>query len=361
MLSILVVEDDKGIQANLNILFKAEGYKVISAYNGLEALKKLESELPDLIISDIMMPYVDGIELYKKIKEEYNLQQTPFIFLTAKSDPVSIRQGLGLGADDYITKPFENEDVLQAIKVRLEKKKMFIDQIENLKQNLNKYVPHELRTPLVSILGFSEMMINDIDELDKDLIKEMAEKISFSGKRLLNRVDKFISVYEVELLDNKTNNEIFTAFSIIDEFFISTLINEHYFLRPIRDKIILSLEEAHLKIHKRYLSLLIKELLENATKFSASNKIINITGKIKSRYYELIISDKGIGMTKADISNISQFQQFDRDYYNQQGNGLGLSLVIKIIDLFKGKIKIKSKKEYYTYISCLIPLEKANG
>ena len=101
--------------------------------------------------------------------------------------------------------------------------------------------------------------------------------------------------------------------------------------------------------------------MENARKFSASNKIINITGKIKSRYYELIISDKGIGMTKADISNISQFQQFDRDYYNQQGNGLGLSLVIKIIDLFKGKIKIKSKKEYYTYISCLIPLEKANG
>ncbi len=355
MFSILVVEDDKGILGNLSLLLGSEGYNVITALNGLEAIRHIENKVPDLILSDIMMPYLDGLELFRRVKEEYKLINTPFIFLTAKSDVASMRKGLGMGADDYISKPFENEDVLQAIKVRLQKTQQNIQQIESIKACLTTYVPHELRTPLVSILGFSEMIRDDIKSLDSCEVKEMANKINLSGKRLLNRIEKFINAYEVESLDKQEINQLANSTSFLDAAFIKSAFNITNQLVQVENEIDIVVQEANIKISDRYLKIIIKEILENAAKFSLNSTSIVVVGKKVSKKYTLLILNKGIGMSKSEIANISQFSQFNRERFNMEGNGLGLALTKKILDLFGGKLSITSRKNTNTCVKIILP------
>lgn len=121
MTKILVLEDDDLSRQPLIDLLEASGYTVLTADNGREGIEIAQRERPDLIISDIVMPEVDGFGVYTTLQDEPETAIIPFIFLTAKSDPADIREGLGLGADDYLIKPFQPAELLEAVRVRLEK------------------------------------------------------------------------------------------------------------------------------------------------------------------------------------------------------------------------------------------------
>ncbi|MFX1572118.1 MAG: PleD family two-component system response regulator [Promethearchaeota archaeon] len=114
---ILIVDDNEDILFHLRFLLESNGYKVLTALNGKEALKIMSEleKLPDLIISDIMMPRMDGYEFFKALSNDPKSSRIPFLFLTAKSTPDDIRLGKMLGVDDYITKPFKKEDLMAII------------------------------------------------------------------------------------------------------------------------------------------------------------------------------------------------------------------------------------------------------
>lgn len=113
---ILVVDDDRDIVAALEIYLTTSGYQVSKAYNGREALEVLRDNAVDLVLMDVMMPQMDGIAATKKIRETSNV---PILFLTAKSEDVDMINGLNVGADDYITKPFKPMEVLARVKSHL--------------------------------------------------------------------------------------------------------------------------------------------------------------------------------------------------------------------------------------------------
>lgn len=121
MATILIMEDDAGVRLPIEDLLEAHGYHVLSAENGREGIEMAKRHRPDLIISDIMMPEVDGYAAFEAIQSDPITAVIPFIFLTAKTDPGEIREGLGLGVDDYITKPFESKDLLDSVRIRLDK------------------------------------------------------------------------------------------------------------------------------------------------------------------------------------------------------------------------------------------------
>ena len=172
---ILVIEDDPRLRENIFEILEAEGYEVDFAENGLIGIEKVEKFLPDLIISDIMMPEVNGFEVLEKLLDSPKTASIPFIFLTAKVEVDSLRRGMNLGADDYIFKPFHIEDLLNAVKRRLSKKEIYNTKIKEMQEQIALKIPHELRTPLVPILGYSEMIG---DETDIDEIKAMAKVIN---------------------------------------------------------------------------------------------------------------------------------------------------------------------------------------
>ena len=133
--TILLIEDNPKILYNLKLLLEFNNYYPITATNGLEALERLKEleDPPDLILCDIMMPEMDGYEFYQKIVENPQWSLVPFIFLTAKASPEDVRLGKMLGADDYITKPFNEEDLLSSVTgkiTRSKKAKLLSRQIE---------------------------------------------------------------------------------------------------------------------------------------------------------------------------------------------------------------------------------------
>ena len=151
MVKILVIEDELEIRANLIELLTAEGYQAVGAVNGVTGLLGALEQSPDLILCDVMMPELDGYDVLSALRQEPSMAIIPFIFLSALADKSDIRQGMNLGADDYITKPFSCSEVVTAVKSRLEKhqavdvyhasersKKMYIQQqVKQFRDNLN--------------------------------------------------------------------------------------------------------------------------------------------------------------------------------------------------------------------------------
>lgn len=160
MQKILVIEDEELLRSSLIELLEIEDYEVIGAKDGVDGLQKAVEELPDLIICDIMMPRMNGYEVIKNLKENPITETIPFIFLTAKADRVDSRFGMDLGADDYLTKPFNKFDLYNSISSRIKKQKVvtqkYDKKIQDLKSNLASTLPHELRTPLNGILASSQ-------------------------------------------------------------------------------------------------------------------------------------------------------------------------------------------------------------
>ena len=118
---ILIIEDDQPIRENTKEILELSNYEVDIAVNGKEGVKAAHGFEPDLIICDIMMPELDGYGVLYSLSKEPKTAGIPFIFLSAKAEPSDIRKGMGMGADDYLTKPFEEMDLLQAIEVRLKR------------------------------------------------------------------------------------------------------------------------------------------------------------------------------------------------------------------------------------------------
>jgi CheY-like chemotaxis protein len=122
MRKILVVEDDESLRENICEILDASGYEPIFAVNGLDALEKVTASMPDLILSDIMMPKMDGYEFFEKFKELYNYHNVPFIFLTAKSSQSDIKKASDTGVSAYLIKPFRINELLDSIEYHLSKK-----------------------------------------------------------------------------------------------------------------------------------------------------------------------------------------------------------------------------------------------
>lgn len=356
MAKILVVEDEEIVRSNISEILKAEEFEVAEAENGIEAVKELSRFYPDLIISDIMMPGMDGYELVNYVQGNPLTSSIPIVLLTARAETSDMRRGMQFGADDYITKPFKANDLVQAVRTRLKKQASFNKNFEELKSNISMYIPHELRTPLVSILGFADLIIASLDDLDKDEIRQMALKVKSSGLRLYERVEKFLYFAELEL--EKTSNHQNDDFSI-SELYVRNLIATRFKEKNL-ESISYDVEEGNIKISQDYCARIIIELIDNAFKFSQDDKEIVITGRIKNDEYIFSVADNGIGISEEQIKQISAFKQFDREEYQQEGNGLGLAIVTNILKLTGGRLEIESDPSVSSKISVIIPVHSTN-
>jgi DNA-binding response OmpR family regulator len=152
MKKILLIEDNDDIRTNTAEILELANYEVITAENGKVGVQKAIEHLPDLIICDIMMPVLDGYGVLHAIQRNESVQHTPFIFLTAKTERSDFRKGMELGADDYISKPFDGTDLLNAVDSRLKKrevlKQTFAPGIDGVKNLLNTVTGNHLLKPL---------------------------------------------------------------------------------------------------------------------------------------------------------------------------------------------------------------------
>ena len=361
MKKILIVEDEEDVRRNLEDLLEAEGFEVLSAKDGMEGYEMAVAKEPALILSDIRMPRMDGLALLQKLQENSSAALIPFIFLTAKIELKDMRKGMTIGADDYITKPFKADDVLDAINSRLNKNDKYLSVVKEFKEVLMKRVPHELRTPLVGILGLSEIMHDDLENLSNVELKEMAAGIRRSGKRLHRRIEKFLSYTEL-LSQNGSSNFVNSAENECDvepeDLSKRLMLKAEEFDRKADLK--LQFEMCRIKINPLHFDTMLDELLENSLKFSPKNTSIIVSGARSGKNYIIKISDEGKSIGKTNFQKINVFNKLDRKDLADEGMGMGLAIVKKIIELNAGYLSFENTGDFNNVVEAGIPIVKNN-
>ncbi len=361
MKKILVIEDNSLIFTIITDILEAENFVVIGAENGRIGLEKAQEQVPDLIICDVMMPEIDGYTVLKLLRENLVTEAIPFIFLTAKSTKADLREGMELGADDYLTKPFTRDELMKAINTRLEKQgtiqRRTQEQLDELRSSITLSLPHELRTPLNGIIGYSQFIIEEFKDLSENEILTMLENINLSANRLYRLIENFLLYTDLELLSRDRDRLkllktgcLSNPKSIIRE---AALEKARSFNR-LKDLDITS-ENANLKISEPNFRKIVDELLDNAFKFSPPDTKVQVAGKLVHNIFAVDFIDHGKGMSVNEISKVGAYKQFNRQIYEQQGSGLGLILAKRMTELHNGKLIIQSIPEQQTTVTIFIP------
>lgn len=363
MEKILVIEDDQNVRSNTIEILREEGYNVIEAENGKSGLDMAKRFLPDLIISDILMPELDGYGVLEQLQKDVVTSSIPFIFLSARSSSSDIRYGMQKGADDYLSKPYKMKDLLDVVNTRLSKRRHVDSKLEELYEHISKHLPHELRTPLVSILGFSDFIQNYSEALTNNEIIEMVRKINTAGNRLFRLIQKFLEYTEIsiilsdrEQLQQVRNMHIKSAQNSITTCAAKTA-EEFGRGKDIKLKLV----DSDIHISEYYLQILLKEIIENSSKFSKTGTSIEITSSVMNNNYIIEIKDYGIGMSLQQIKSIGLMKQFSREDFNHPGIGIGLILSKKITELHNGSFDIESLSESYTKVIITLPVFNSNN
>lgn len=347
MSKILVIEDELSVRENILLRLEAEGFNTLNAENGFNGVNLALAHKPDLIICDVMMPELDGYGVLTMLRQNPDTATIPFIFLTAKADKFDLRQGMEMGADDYLTKPFTRTELLGAISARLKKQAVVQQQSEKklheLRRSITDALPQEVLIPLSEILGFSRMLVDNYDSIKPQEILETAQSLNGAAQRLQRLIENFIMYAQIELL--ATNPEELQALrncqtlNPSDIIFAIAIQKAKQYQREA--DLILQVANSTVKIAKRDLKKVVEELIDNAFKFSEPGTSVHVKAATDRENFKLSITNYGPTMTADQIASIGGYIQFERKFYERQGIGLGLILAKRISELHGGKLFIQ--------------------
>ncbi|MEI7844932.1 MAG: hybrid sensor histidine kinase/response regulator [Chloroflexota bacterium] len=348
--TILLIDDEPAFLKSLSAVLRRNGYQIISTNNGKDGLTLIRSEHPDLIISDVMMPQLNGFEVRNLLSQDPEVATIPFIFLSARADVQDRIHGIRQGADDYITKPFEVEELLARIEAifrrketeqahgREQMRQRAAEEIENLRREILQNIHHEFRTPLTNVIMPLQLAISR-------KFTEPAQQIEFI-KLALSNLDKLESlVADFITLTNIDQNHLNTFRQVIDpQIHLVTAINkrlQRYSWKNIKLNIdIQALEE--IRAPRAEFIQAVVHLADNAFKFSPQFGKVDITIKSSGGGGASVqVQDEGQG-----IPPELQEKVFDRFYQISQGDsrdyegmGVGLTIAKIVAESNGGSIK----------------------
>jgi signal transduction histidine kinase len=320
--------------------------------DGVEALKVMEQARPNLVLVDIMMPRMDGYALYKAIRSRSEWVPIPVIFLTAKAEREDVLKGKGLGAEDYITKPFETEELLVTVRARLERAEAIQEvadqEFEHLKQQIVTILGHELRTPLTYVAGYTELALEEVPHLSPDEFQEFLLGIKKGADRLNRLVEDMLLMVH---LDTGQIDQSFRVMSRVYEDLGPMLEKgvEPYRQEALARGIVLETDIdgdlPAVRLCEEYFLDALRRLIGNAIKFSGANgERVTISARTVDGWIEVAVEDEGVGIPQDKLSRLFQrFQQIDRHLMEQQGVGVGLSIAMELIHLHRGEINVDSQ------------------
>lgn len=365
MKKIVLIEDDIMLSQNLIEILEEENFDIIHATDGITGIELVKNHLPDLVISDILMPKCSGISIKEALNKDPLTATIPFIFLTAKADKNDIRKGMEVGADDYLVKPVSKEELINSINSRMRKSEVFKKHSADLTKSIALALPHEFNNPLISILGYSEIILEIAEKSDNchstDIVN-YTKIINSSGVELLNLLKRFLLVVKLEMIFSDVNevkkyNERKTR--ALGSDFVEAFIMDFTEKYGDRKSVIKSdIDSAKLNISDEDLEIILKEVIENAFKFSNDDSQVQILLNVSDDFYIIEVKNSGRGMTEEQIAHVGMFQQFEREKYEQRGMGLGLGIAKRLIELNEGELEIISIPEKETIVKLFIPLRK---
>jgi two-component system, sensor histidine kinase and response regulator len=371
--SILVVDDEAANFDVIEALLGEENYALQYASSGQEAFESLEILPIDLILLDVMMPEMDGIEVCSKIKANLKWQAIPIVMVTALTAKEELARCLNAGATDFLSKPVNGLELRARVQSMLRIKQQY-DEIQKLQRdtinilernlqelsgNIASSVPHEFNTPLNGILGGLELLIEDHKNMDVEEVHEWLQSSYKSAIRLNDLTKKFLTYTQLEIKIQQINTPDSKKIKLVeipDKIFIVDLIENKAQQSGRLDDLIFDLDNGKPAINQQDFQNILNEIIENAFKFSQPGTPVTINSKAINHNFYLTISNQGRTMTDEEIGSIGAFRQFKRKLYEQQGIGLGLKIVAIILKIYGGKLSISNLDKPGTNVEIELPL-----
>ncbi|GMT46017.1 MAG: histidine kinase [bacterium] len=365
---ILVVDDSTSARELINQYLSGSDIKAAFVENGSLALQKAKSNPFDLILLDVYLPDIDGIEVCRILKSDKRTKNIPVIFVTVESDKKSLVEGFQAGAVDYLTKPFEKEELLARIKTHLDLKKYMEELIkarkkaeesEKLKMTFLSNMSHEIRTPMNSIIGFAELLQDE--NLSPGDRKEFASIVINSGEQLLSIIDEILEVSKEEAGELKLFEQKFSLKEFLRE--LHAIFTNHLRNKPV--KVLLNIPDDApdmIVADKVRLKQILDNLLSNAAKFTPEG-VIEMGYRLLPKpvpMLEFYVKDTGIGIPKDKQDTIfERFTQVEENLtQNFSGTGLGLSIVKRLVTFMGGQVSLESAPEKGSAFTFTVPYKR---
>ncbi len=365
--TILVVDDVISNVLLLKVLLSSQKFKVITASNGLEALDIVIKQQPDLILLDVMMPGMSGFEVASKIKNIASIQHIPIIFLTALNSTADIVTGFKVGANDFISKPFNKEELIIRVNHQISliaAKRFILHQTEELKKIIDgrdkmySVIAHDLRSPLVSIKMLLNMFVMT---MSADIIgKEQYDMLDSANKSteelfvLLDNLLKWTKTQTGKLTVVPQNFELIETISGVLEIF--SLVSNSKNIQLILEENSSINVRGDIDIFKTIL----RNLLSNAIKFSFPNSKIIISVKRFNNMAVISVKDFGKGISQEEqnmlFNSETHFSKYGTN--NEQGSGLGLLLCKDFATKNGGDLWLESEIENGSTFFFSIPINE---
>ena len=327
---ILIVEDEKELCSSIRLSLELNKFEVISAENGKEALSLIWNEPVDLILCDINLPDINGLEILEKVRNDKKLYQTPFVFLSAYSEEADIRHGMNKGADDYLTKPFSIKDLVKTINSRImihRKKSEFHNAEINDKwfKLLGDNFKKEFLNPLNGIVNATYLIESTGINFEPKDFTDTITAIYHSSFRM------FRNTRNLMMYSTLSNQKFIAKDTCTESIFISDILNQilDYYNNGITNNFNPIQVKADLtdkwRGHSEYINIIFTELIDNAVVYDAQGKSPEVTLKARGKGFEFSVTNNIDVDTYFELKDIGQFRKFHKD---DKINGMGIGLYI---------------------------------
>lgn len=363
--TILIVDDVDANVLLIKLLISKAGYKTLTAYNGKDALGIVEKHKPDLILLDIMMPIMDGHEVARRLREMPDKVEIPIIFLSALNSTEDIVEGFKLGAADYVSKPFNKEELLTRINHQIAliaAKRLIIRQTEELRKTilgrdkLYSVIAHDLRAPIASIRMVMEVLIAGIkrENIDNDLYELliMANRLTDDSFSLLDNLLKW-----TKSQTGRLNTVFQDGVDIMN--LVSGVVDVLRAVAKLKNITIniTGYTERFARIDIDMVKTALRNLVGNAIKFSYDNSVVEVEIVEETERIVLFVKDNGAGISTENREKLfnteSHFTSYGTD--NEEGSGLGLLLCNEFVKRNGGTLSFISQEGVGSTFSFDIP------
>ncbi|HEX4350613.1 MAG TPA: response regulator [Verrucomicrobiae bacterium] len=366
MSKILVIDDESWLREMIRLALEQQGFEVVEAMDSAEGVAQAREQLPDLILCDVNMDKAGaGYITLAKLREDATTAAIPFILMTGLADAAGMRQGMDLGADDYLPKPFKVDELYATVNARLRKVQTVREEAEKkltlLRSQISLMLPHEMRTPLNGIISNSELLAESADSLDAATIKEMSQEICQSGQRLERLIENFLIYAQLEIVtsDPQSINRLRSASTTKPAELVRGAAMAEAEKAGRLDDLVLDLADAPLPMAEDYFKKIVVELVQNALKFSDAGLSVCARLKASAGEVEFSVNDNGRGFSTEQISRVGAYMQFERKMQDEQGFGMGLAIAKKLVELHGGELLIESNPGMGSIV--IVKLPRAKG
>lgn len=366
MKSVLLVEDNPTLLESVAFELEMRKFEVMTAEDGVAALTVLKTtkKLPDIIVSDIAMPDMDGYQLLEHVRANDHWSAIPFIFLTAFNSPNAVKIGKDLGADDYLTKPFQPDDLVSAINnklVRVQQMQRHAQrQVDTARRELINLISHELHTPMTSIYGGAEMLKDALENTSDEMAQTLLKLVQGGAQRMNRLVERIVLLTQIDSGHlEATFKQVARVINFIEvlESGIEQAANAPDLAdHQVQVKLNAPRETLAIQGVAPFVQAVIEEGIRNAIKFSRPQQIVQVQVTANAEMIGVAISDQGIGIPADKLASVwERFRQVDRESQEQQGVGLGLPMIADIMRIHGGEALINSQPNKGTTLTLNFP------